>query len=196
MKAKYFFIPTLLFIACGTSDQPESDLNSFTDSRDGQVYALYTDQAGKKWFLDDLNHADGASLVQPDGDGFFSMYSWNKAMNACPPGFRLPTRGDYKRLIDQYPDGPDEGIDNTTEAYEGMVANGDFKLNLRGMFVNSASGVGDPENKGVGEFGYYWSSTVGDNDKPFALRIDSRREVVYLQNYDKRGMGSCRCVQE
>lgn len=180
---------------CG-NEKATSDQNSFKDPRDGHAYPTFTDATGRTWFASDLNHSALASAQHTDGTETSSMYAWNQAVNACPEGWRLPTRSEIRMLLDQFPDGDDQGADNAAEAFIGLYENPENGYKLNGMYVDNPAGLGDPVNKGAGEFGYYWSSTVGDNDKAYALRFDANRKAAYIQTYDKRGMASCRCVKK
>jgi uncharacterized protein (TIGR02145 family) len=200
MKTHYLYLVSATLVAltigCNNDDKPGVASNRFTDPRDQQSYETMTDQSGYIWFKTDLNYREMASHTGTDEHGDFAMYTWSKAVNACPEGFRLPTRGDYKRLLDQFPDGDDTGADNTAEAFAGLTAENGLRLLPRGMYVMQPDQSPTPIAKGAGEYGYFWSSTKGDNDKPHALRLDAVREAAYLQTYDKRGMGSCRCVRD
>lgn len=180
---------------CGASESKVDDSNTFQDPRDGNTYTLNTDAGGRVWFGTDLNHLESATVKHSANGVDMAMYSWNDAMNACPEGWRLPARADFRNMLDQFPDGDDEGADNAAEAFVGLYENDSTQFNLFGMYVMNPDGAGAPINKGDGEFGYYWTSTVGDNNKAYALRFDSNRKVAYLQTYDKRGIANCLCIK-
>ncbi len=191
------FILLFFVSACNeaTDENTTKEPTTITDARDQQTYDLYKADNQSVWLKSDLNYKNEASYESSGDDGDFSMYSWNKAMNACPEGYRLPSRADWKMLLDQFPDGDDEGNDNTTEAFNGLQNEIGFNLKARGMFVRHGNNPDSVENKGADKYGYYWTSTEGDDGKAFALRIDFVKGVTYLQSYDKRGIGSCRCIK-
>lgn len=197
MIQRSFILALAIFTAsCGNDAANENQVNMFKDPRDGRDYPTTNDSAGHVWFVEDLNHHESSGVLHRDGDQQMAMYGWNQAMNACPDGWRLPTRAEIRLQLDQFPDGDDEGADNAAEAFVGLYENPANSYHLFGMYVGNPSGIGDPINKGSGEYGYYWTSTVGDNDKAYALRFDANRKAAYLQTYDKRGMASCRCVKK
>ncbi|MGF1566374.1 MAG: FISUMP domain-containing protein [Flavobacteriales bacterium] len=189
------FSAVFAIAGCGVSESKVDDSNTFKDSRDQKAYTLTTDAGGRVWFASDLNHLESATVKHSANGVEMAMYNWNDAMNACPEGWRLPTRADFRNMLDQFPDSDDEGADNAAEAFVGLYESDTTRFNLFGMYVANPDGIGSPINKGAGEFGYYWTSTVGDNNKAYALRFDSSRKVAYLQTYDKRGIANCLCIK-
>jgi len=187
-----------LLTACGSSDEQRTDdalnITSFKDPRTGIEYPVYTDDRGRNWLAADVNYGDNASVKSSDAAGAFTMFTWAAAQQVCPEGWRLPTRADWKLLLDQYPDGVDEASDNTAEAFHGLTTSIEFGLQPRGMYVQLTPDT-LPEAKGAGEYAYYWTSTESDDGKAFALRLDYNKGITYLQAYDKRGISSCRCIQ-
>ena len=75
-----FIATTFLFSACGGE--------SFTDPRDGQKYK--TVKIGDQvWMAEKLKYKGNDS------------YSWDKALVACPEGWRLPNKKDASTLINK-----------------------------------------------------------------------------------------------
>lgn len=184
--------------ACNEPNEEKAmkEATSFTDARDQQTYDLYKANDQRVWLKTDLNYKKDASHVSSGTDGDFSMYSWSKAMNACPEGYRLPSRADWKMLLDQFPDSDDDdGNDNTSEAFKGLQDEIGFNLQARGMFVRHGDNPESVESKGADKYAYYWTFTEGDDGKAYALRVDFVKGITYLQSYDKRGIGSCRCIK-
>lgn len=190
-----------LLTACGSNDATQDQnatgdtkITSFKDPRTGIEYPVYTDDRGRNWLAADVNYADNASVKSSDAAGEFTMFTYAAAQQVCPEGWRLPTRSDWKLLLDQYPDGVDEASDNTAEAFHGLTTSIAFGLQPRGMYVQLNPDT-LPEAKGAGEYAYYWTSTESEDGKAFALRLDYNKGITYLQAYDKRGISSCRCIQ-
>lgn len=191
----------VLLASCGSNDESQdanaseaAKITSFKDPRTGIEYPVYTDDRGRSWLAADVNFPENASVNSSDDGGAFTMYTWSAAQQVCPEGWRLPTRSDWKLLLDQYPDGVDEASDNTAEAFHGLTESIEFGLRPRGMYVQ-LPGDSVPASKGAGEYAYYWTSTESDNGKAIALRLDYNKGITYLQAYDKRGISSCRCIK-
>ena len=73
---------------------------NLTDARDGKKYAT-VEINGIRWMASNLNHVLDSNTKEsglPKDGGCF--YSWEEAVNACPNGWRLPTRAEWQGLID------------------------------------------------------------------------------------------------
>ncbi len=99
---------------------------TFTDERDGKVYKIVT-IGTQTWMAENLayngpdsegNPINGIVAYNNDESHVATygwLYTWNAAMAACPPGWHLPTLGEYNTLFNYL-------IDNGY-GYEG---NGDY----------------------------------------------------------------------
>jgi uncharacterized protein (TIGR02145 family) len=75
---------------------------NLTDARDGKKYAT-VEINGIRWMASNLNHVLDSNTKEsglPKDGGCF--YSWEEAVNACPNGWRLPTRAEWQGLIDYF----------------------------------------------------------------------------------------------
>jgi len=80
----------------------------FTDPRDGQYYPIITiknpDNENKLTIMArDLNYEmEGSTLYSPTIDKYKygRLYDWEAAINACPPGWHLPSDNEWKLLIE------------------------------------------------------------------------------------------------
>lgn len=131
----------------------------------------------------------GAS--SPKEFGYY--YTWENAKNACPKGWRLPTKEEFESLI-----GFRKQVD----------ANNEFGIGENTIFLPLAGIIWTSSNKisNIGQYGYYWSSTdpytyrrsdgggIGkDYDKAHSLNFG----VSYssrISGEDKSDAASCRCV--
>jgi uncharacterized protein (TIGR02145 family) len=74
---------------------------TFTDKRDGQKYRAVK-IGGQVWMTRNLNYRTGNSWCYGDADSncakYGRLYDWGAAAAACPPGWHLPSRGDWDDL--------------------------------------------------------------------------------------------------
>jgi uncharacterized protein (TIGR02145 family) len=73
-----------------------------TDSRDGKKYPVKT-YGNQGWMVQNLDYQTPGSLVFENNPGkypseFGKLYSYQEATLACPPGWRLPSDEDWKKL--------------------------------------------------------------------------------------------------
>ena len=80
----------------------EGETGQFTDSRDGQTYKTIR-LNGKTWMGQNLNFDVGESCWFYNNDPknrekYGRLYTWEASKKACPPGWRLPTDEEWKKL--------------------------------------------------------------------------------------------------
>lgn len=85
---------------------------SFVDSRDGKVYNLFRTDSSV-WFVDNLkfnpDSVRGMDTLSPQSycenfseancDYYGRLYFWDAAVNACPDGWHLPNKKEWKELV-------------------------------------------------------------------------------------------------
>jgi hypothetical protein len=156
----------VLFMATiGSCSDPDL-FSEFTDPRDSKTYRVMNVN-GTLWFAEDLRFIDGEA------------FSYQQGLNACPPGWSLPTVDDWVALNTYF-----------------------------GGYIYNGQSIGDPGkayNRMIDEFGaeeetYYWTSTPAWDD---AATI--RSSMFYFNSYKKAvEYGAtlisfrmrCRCVKK
>jgi uncharacterized protein (TIGR02145 family) len=167
--------------------------SSFTDSRDGKTYR--TVRIGKfTWMAQNLNYATGDSWCYEDNESncqkYGRLYDWNTAMKACPAGWRLPTREDWKNLVEN----AGGNVAGTKLKARSPDWNGtdDFGFSaLPGGYRSTDGSFGY-----VGSNGYWWRATEYGSGYAWDRRMSSYRERVDEDNYDKGYGNSVLCLQD
>ncbi|MDR0330371.1 MAG: fibrobacter succinogenes major paralogous domain-containing protein [Chitinispirillales bacterium] len=191
--------------------EPEGG-GSLTDPRDGKVYR--TVKIGRfVWMAENLNYKTGNSWCYGN-EGFNCgqygrLYSWNAAKSACPGGWHLPNRPEWKDLMDAV-GGVSEFYKDATyryfvageklksksgwNAYQGASGNGtdDFGFSaLPGGCRHHYSGGSFHD---VGGFGYWWGAAESW-DGAYIWDMCERQSSVHERTSRKSHGYSVRCVK-
>lgn len=100
MKKHTYIIAFFLIFTYHASAQ---EAKTFSDPRDGNIYN--TVEIGSQiWMAENLNYeTDHGSWCFDDDKRYCELYgrlyNWEAAMNACPPGWKLPSDEDWLKLI-------------------------------------------------------------------------------------------------
>ncbi|MCF8361925.1 MAG: WG repeat-containing protein [Prolixibacteraceae bacterium] len=111
-----------------TEPSPES----FTDQRDGQEYSLVT-IGDETWMGSNLLYNVPGSKCYDNKCGEYGRYyTFEMAQKACPEGWKLPSKADFDKLINEL-GGPENAYPKLVEGESNL------KINLNGYFFNDAS---------------------------------------------------------
>ena len=195
---------------------------NFVDSRDNQTYRTVLMPDGKVWMAENLNYRNDSwysgttwSFTQYeltpraswcyDNDPanciiYGRLYTWDAARNACPSGWRLPTRQDWHGLF--------QAVGGVQSSYRWSNAGHALKSSPSdspswdgaNTYGFSALPGGDRWVDGnfgnVGDWGSWWSATEYDAD--YAGYVDmftDRTSVHEVWYYKIRGF-SVRCIRD
>jgi len=187
-------------------DDAKYKRGSFTDDRDGQMYATTTIN-GKTWMAENLNYLPETnnSWCYDDNNSYCNqygrLYDWETARIVCPSGWHLPSSLEWDDLIDAVKEGGrDLGVRHLKTKSGWNDRNG-TKDDGSDEYGFSALPGGYREYTGagfydVGDMGLWWTATTYSESKAYRQEILSGSGFfLFIHNYDKRAGYSVRCVK-
>lgn len=173
----------------------------FEDPRDGRVYAYASLGDGLKWMVQNLNfHTNYGSWCYDNNlnncDASGRLYYWKKALEVCPPGWRLPTEKEWWGLLKIY---GEILIDDETESASYIPHEAFNALADLGFIQSKFDFGGMKQDQGHflqhQNWGTFWTRSSIDTDKIWYVKFDNvAGEVRILPSVPYHGY-SCRCVQ-
>jgi uncharacterized protein (TIGR02145 family) len=179
------------------------------DARDGRQYR--TVQIGNRtWMAENLNYDAERSWCYGNDESncgkYGRLYEWKTAMQACPAGWRLPTRGEWVDLVVKA--GP-------SIAGKKLKAKSGWDKNFTDTTCNGTDDYGfsalpgghyEPsEYMNAGYNGYWWTATEGGVSRAYSLKISCSDDVstnrksgsFFYDDVDepKQFRSSVRCVR-
>jgi hypothetical protein len=143
--------------------------NTFTDSRDGQVYK-YVKIGTQTWMAENLNYKiESGSWCYDNEESncekYGRLYDWNTAIKVCPKGWHLPS----------------------DEEWDDIVLNGFSDLQIGGF-----RGI-DGNFYDVGSDSAWWTATENSEDNEGAYILD----INFSIDINDKSCGfSVRCVKD
>ncbi|MEO1515504.1 MAG: FISUMP domain-containing protein [Bacteroidota bacterium] len=184
--------------SCNKDDeQPTQSENTFTDSRDGQVYEWVILADGKKWMAENCNFSVPGSWCYDNKDSncrsHGRLYNWEAAFSACPSGWHLPTDEEWASMAKTYGGHSQDSDDSGQSAYAALAEGGESGLNC----LFSGYRHRDGEFLSMGRFyAYYWTSTEYDELSAWSYALfDTRDQLLRIVSRKEQGF-ACRCVED
>jgi len=137
-------------------------------------------------------------------DTYGRLYTWQKAMSACPPGWHLPTDAEWKKLEIfvgmEASDADSLGWRNTGSAGIGLKARKGWNSGGNGenavRFGAIPSGIfEDDEYNFIGDIASFWSASYSDETHAWGRAMVYHAEGVYRWRYSRSSGFSVRCVR-
>lgn len=182
--------------------QETSANKTFTDSRDGHVYKTVA-IGTQTWLEENLAYKenDGCWAYNNDQNNVATygyLYNWETAKIACSSGWHIPTKEEWKTLIDylggnniaggkmkeigaSHWNSPNTGADNSS----GFTA-------LPGGSRNNY----DPTFSSIGIYGYWWSATEGLPTSASLFILNNVDKIADQDNNAKVYGFSVRCIRD
>lgn len=182
------------------------DPNDLVDPRDNIRYStvVLNDQ---RWMAENLQY--NLSGTYYNGDNPFSeygrLYTYAQALQACPPGWHLPTEQDWYRLERYLQVGAAE---LSSLGYRGQNAGIGLK-STSGWLLNNGSNslhfnaypAGSYDSQGQSFFGLgheanFWTATASGTDRAWYRGLTKNFNGIYRETKDQQDGLSCRCVKD
>jgi len=162
--------------------------NQLFDRRDNKYYK--TVKIGNQiWMAENLAFDAGQNCWAYDNDRvnvakYGYLYNWETAKIVCPPGWMLPSKTDFEKLIDNA--GGNEVI-----AYKNLIPGGksNFSIQFGGWYSTGSFGSID-KNASL------WSSTVFGNDRAWYLYLYTGNAYAIIGDNPNHGGLSVRCIKD
>lgn len=167
----------------------------FVDPRDGKSYR-YTDIGGVRWMGDNLNYSTANSWCYDDDEANCDrdgrLYTFESAQNACPDGWRLPTKKEWDDMVVEI--GVNPGNKMKKKNVWGYItpASNDF------CFSATPSGYKNLSNNTYttrGFFAYWWTST-SNKDEVLSKGISYDNAAVIEKAFVGEDALSVRCIKK
>lgn len=175
----------------------------FQDSRDGQEYK--TIGIGNTIIMaENLRYVtDGAVFYDNNpvnGSVYGLLYTWETALEACPTGWRLPTRNEYD-MIRGYLGGENiAGGKLKMSGTEFWLSPNQFGSNETGFSAVGAGGYypGQLDFYGLKESTTFWTQTEATEDLVWSVVLSYTTNNMYIQNTTRKETGyfSVRCIKD
>ena len=174
-----------------------SSTGTLVDKRDGKKYRTVKIGA-QTWMAENLNYKTANSYCYSGSASnctkYGRLYTWATAKTACPRGWHLPSKAEWKNLFTAV---RGESIDGKKlKSISGWINGG----NGTDAFGFTALPAGDRNNDGLynGE-GYsagFWSSTESNIYLAYYMSLIYINDVAELYDYSKSSGFSVRCLKD
>jgi uncharacterized protein (TIGR02145 family) len=176
----------ILFVVIQVSAQ---QTGSFTDQRDAKTYAVI-EIGGRMWMAENLafktkKGAYGYARDEQYVPEFGYLYRYYSLCNVCPEGWKLPSRKDYKRLLENL---------NVADSlcFDALAESGSSGFNAKLSGWNHYLGLGNGQ---IHETTSFWTRTLNIVFfGAFRMELIKKGKVVKLSADYKDYGYSVRCI--
>lgn len=183
------------FSGTGSANKDSQDGQTMTDPRDGQTYRIVT-IGSQTWMAENLNFKTTGSDCFKDQskncEKYGRRYTRNAAINACPNGWRLPSKADFVNAAKYY--GGELDVDNGFAWWN----TGDFIPKLlddvvmpEGYYFVNGSDPNVEDSQAV-----FWTSS-DDNRQAYYMFHSKKGTALAMMSRDyAKSKFSVRCVKD
>ena len=192
MKHLLFFI-LLLFVQSSYAQDETIKYSKLIDQRDGKIYKTIK-VGNQEWFQENLNfEIEGSWCVECEKYG--RLYNFEKATQACPKGWHIPSLEEWKLLIENL--GGEEIIKNRMRCKDGWLSS-----NIQNSDSTVFWGIPTPyvTTNGMvrqtGRYATWWSSTLALEPANWTYRITYDKAKIESYGFYKVSGFSVRCIKD
>jgi len=162
------------------------------DSRDGKMYSTIQIK-NQVWMAENLNF-DNKTGTFCYNDSLFScniygkLYSWEAANNVCLPGWHLPKKSEWKKLLKNL--GGYDGVNDF--AFSQMVIGGSSDFNALFSGMRNRFGIYDF----IGFHAGFWTASEFNKEIATYCNLSKYGQNVSFQNGHKELSLSVRCLKD
>ena len=175
------------------AEQQMESMNSFymqyiTDSRDGKAYKVIN--AGNQvWMAENLNYesASGSwcyNQVFSNCDTHGRLYTWTEARKACPAGWHLPSREEWKEFS--------HFVNKNRDKIRQLARNGTLDLDVKFGGLRTMRGKFRFKDHSA----FYWTATPASPKDAYAIGFGGGQKSAVLRAQPKMMGLSVRCIQD
>lgn len=214
-------ISTILLLFVSTIVVAQSNTDTFTDKRDGNTYTTIN-IGNQKWMAENLRYLPKVSMVDYGSiyDAFYYvydcdcdnissakenknyptygvLYNWKAAKNACPAGWRLPSKSDWENLVNSLESSQSgSALASKSENWENGALRKSEHWGKSG-FNAPPAGYRDGNNffADEGKTAYFWSSEQVEKGYSYYRYIDKNETFLGQEHGTWENGYSIRCVK-
>lgn len=171
-----------------TNVEQASFSNTFNDVRNGKIYKTIELQ-GKTWLAENLNYSVPGKSWYYENDAQHGLehgclYTWEGAIEACPPGWHLPSVEEWDTLINYF-GGAYLSLKNLLDKGDaGLNIQLSGKRNERALFVLMQAD------------GFYWTGKEQNFSQAYYYMFDTGMHSVRCIPVNKKLAASCRVIKD
>ena len=181
-------------LSSSSSWRDKVPIESMKDSRDGQKYKTVT-IGSQTWMAENLKYKTANSFCFNDSarncSKYGRYYAWSAAKKACPAGWLLPTREDWKTLI-SFVGGPFMGgkMLKTSEGWHIINGTDDYGFSAFPTGYMSENGLYRGGNA------RFWSSSQDSLSREYYLSLYNHDGRVKIQSTHAKMWIPVRCIKD
>jgi uncharacterized protein (TIGR02145 family) len=151
------------------------------------------------WMAENFNYNVSGSRCFNDDDNYCDkygrLYTWDAAKQACPSGWRLPSKDDWEELRN-FADGNDGRRLKASSDWNGCGVGSAFSCDDTYGFSALPGGYSDSESFfDIGYLGNWWSSDEADAGNAYARQMSFFSDIAFEIPSNKSLLFSVRCIQ-